>query len=575
MKTIRAFIATLLLIVLLVSVTFASRKQIFSVFANEKPVVTVSGSSENTENIAAHFQEAVPPGNVIDLEVYSQSGQKVWQSYTDKGGTDYTATITDLPQGTYTVSVGVFTPNWQSNISWDSNLASFTLPASVSPQTVAASVSEDIPTTEKISVIFSESVPAGNIVDIEVRDTTNNKIWQNAEATGGTTFSTTTSSFPPGNYSVSVGIFTPDWKSTLFWKDQTASFSIGQTGTSTTVPQVTDAPIQVTDDHNSSLLYQQAVNSYNDWKARYVREAGQGVYRVIRPENNNDTVSEGIGYGMLFSILAKDKDTFNGLWTYAQKYADGNGLMNWQIDSSGSVIGKNSAFDADEDMAYALLKADQIWPGEYANDAHSLIDAIHAHEISSGHLPTPGDGWGNTNIVNPSYLDSHYYRAFAQYTGNNDWNTIASTVDAWLTRAADPNTGLVPDWLMSDFGYPQVPTSDKYAGSYYYDAVRSPIRLLQAYRQDGNMTAAAILAKQNRFISSIGVDHLVSGYTLSGSPLTQYIDLSFLSSYLAASQVQPDSQTAQTLFTKVVSNSSHSYFGDSLRTFSLFAASGK
>ena len=33
-----------------------------------------------------------------------------------------------------------------------------------------------------------------------------------------------------------------------------------------------------------------------------------------RPENGNDTVSEGIAYGMLFAVYMGDKATFDGLW---------------------------------------------------------------------------------------------------------------------------------------------------------------------------------------------------------------------------------------------------------------------
>ena len=38
--------------------------------------------------------------------------------------------------------------------------------------------------------------------------------------------------------------------------------------------------------------------------------------RVVRPENQNDTVSEGIGYGMLIAVYMGDRTLFDGLYAY-------------------------------------------------------------------------------------------------------------------------------------------------------------------------------------------------------------------------------------------------------------------
>ena len=38
----------------------------------------------------------------------------------------------------------------------------------------------------------------------------------------------------------------------------------------------------------------------------------------MRPENSNDTVSEGIGYGMLIGVYMNDQPMFDKLWAYAQ-----------------------------------------------------------------------------------------------------------------------------------------------------------------------------------------------------------------------------------------------------------------
>ena len=56
---------------------------------------------------------------------------------------------------------------------------------------------------------------------------------------------------------------------------------------------------------------------YNKWKSTFVTGSGSST-KVIRPENGNDTVSEGIGYGMLIAVYVGDQTLFDGLWAYSQ-----------------------------------------------------------------------------------------------------------------------------------------------------------------------------------------------------------------------------------------------------------------
>ena len=66
---------------------------------------------------------------------------------------------------------------------------------------------------------------------------------------------------------------------------------------------------------------------YNQWKSTFVTGTGTST-KVIRPENGNDTVSEGIGYGMLIAVYVGDQRLFDGLWgirsspSASRRYAD-------------------------------------------------------------------------------------------------------------------------------------------------------------------------------------------------------------------------------------------------------------
>src|SRR5215471_11033444 len=93
--------------------------------------------------------------------------------------------------------------------------------------------------------------------------------------------------------------------------------------------------------------------AWDKWKSTFVVASGNTL-RVQRPESGNDTVSEGIGYGMIAAVYMNDKATFDGLWGYAQQKLDGNGLMNWHYTSGGAIAsgGSGGATDGDEDIAF-------------------------------------------------------------------------------------------------------------------------------------------------------------------------------------------------------------------------------
>src|SRR6185437_652951 len=215
--------------------------------------------------------------------------------------------------------------------------------------------------------------------------------------------------------------------------------------------------------------------AYTNWKAKFF--VGN---TVIRPENGNDTVSEGIGYGMLIGVFMNDQPMFDALWSYAKAHPSGkgDGLMTWCIaGGSGSCSGPNSATDGDEDIAYSLLMASRQWSGgTYANDAMTQIKAIMAHDVSGGILEG-GDGFNNTNEIDPSYFTPSYYRAFAAYDTADSaaWMSLIDKVYSIL-QAASGSDGLVPNWVSQNGAGITVSNSmvDPYFG---YDACRIPFRI--------------------------------------------------------------------------------------------------
>ena len=75
----------------------------------------------------------VTAGALVDMEVYSPSGEKVFQKYFDDASFTSGATKTfsasflvplAAPAGTYTVKIGVFKPGWSGLYYWNDSAAS-------------------------------------------------------------------------------------------------------------------------------------------------------------------------------------------------------------------------------------------------------------------------------------------------------------------------------------------------------------------------------------------------------------------------------------------------------------------
>jgi endo-1,4-beta-D-glucanase Y len=257
--------------------------------------------------------------------------------------------------------------------------------------------------------------------------------------------------------------------------------------------------------------------AYVNWKAKFF----DGT-KVIRPENGNDTVSEGIGYGMLIGVFMNDQPMFDTLWAYGKSKNDGKGLMTWCIpNATGSCSGSGSATDGDEDMAYALLMASKQWSGgTYSADAMTLIKAILAHDVS-GNILEGGDGFNNASELDPSYFAPSYYRAFAAFdtADASAWMGVLNESYSILAAATGAD-GLVPNWVNpSGAGITSVDATN---GPYFgYDACRIPFRIGIDYCINGESRAQTYATAIADFYASkataSSLAGIMDGYTTAGA----------------------------------------------------------
>lgn len=329
-----------------------------------------------------------------------------------------------------------------------------------------------------------------------------------------------------------------------------------------------------------------AITSYSEWKNRFVTSEGAGGYQRVK-NDSGETVSEGIGYGMLLAVFSDDKLLFNNLWNYYKLHLDPNGLMNWKIDSFGNTTGQNAATDADQDVAFALIMAHYRWNSKgdinYLSAAKDMINKIYLYEIEAGtYVLKPGDVWGGSDVTNLSYFSPAYYRIFQGVTGNTEWSKVISKNYEILIKSANASTGLVPDWCDVNGNKVSDANISKYGQTfsyqYGYDAVRTPWRIALDYLWFGEQKANDFSKKIVNFVkNTIGIGNVKDGYLLDGTKTGQWHNSPFISTFAVAAMAVDSSYQSfcDEGYTESVNTSGDNYYNMSIRTLMLFVQNGK
>lgn len=314
-------------------------------------------------------------------------------------------------------------------------------------------------------------------------------------------------------------------------------------------------------------------NSYIDWKNKYAVIQGETA-KVVRPEQGNDEVSEGIGYGLILAVHAQDMDLFNKFWNEAKTHFNQNGLMSWRINTDGNVPDSDSATDADLDMAYALLVAGKN------DEATGLINTILEHEVEKDtFVLKPGDGWGGSSATAPSYFSPAYFDIFSRVTNNPNWNNVAAKcreiIDKVQQKMGGLETGLVPDWCTVEGE--AVPDQNN---TYSYNACRFPWRQAMVFGMGITDSlvithANAQMNKINNFILNTEPSKIVDGYKINGEPVGIYHNNAFVGTFAAASWNSSNLDFQKMMFEELVKTQPDSYFSHSLRCLSFLLLSGK
>jgi len=322
-----------------------------------------------------------------------------------------------------------------------------------------------------------------------------------------------------------------------------------------------------------TILPSHAKTAYTTWKTKYLKTCSGGQYRVAF--NDTETVSEGIGYGMLLTVAHGDRTEFDGLWAYYKAHSSG-GVMAWKVSGCGGAVDQNSASDADLDAAMALIQASCKWGGSYLTEATTLIAAIKSKETIEGgeNFLKPASG-GLDSCQNVSYASPAYYRAFAKKKPDQAafWNKLATDSYTQLTRTANGSTGLVPNWsnMQGQAGCAGKDKGDRYG----YDAARTPWRVATDYVWNGTPAAKDYLTKLVTWVDGPagGITKIGDMYQLNGTKESSNHNSTFTGAFALAgmSQSQAKADMYGTAWRAVADGE---YFEESLRAVYMLLASG-
>jgi len=195
----------------------------------------------------------------------------------------------------------------------------------------------------------------------------------------------------------------------------------------------------------------------------------------IEDVNNQDVRTEGMSYGMMIAVQMNKKNEFDRLWKWAKTYmqfqsGQRESFFAWHCKTNGTKIDSGSASDGEEWFVMSLLFASARWGnGEgiynYQDEAQKILDAMLGKKESSDSrfdvtnmfdkknklVVFVPDGFGD-KFTDPSYHLPHYYELWGKWADKNNkfWFEAAAASREFLKKAANPLTGLMPDYANFD-----------------------------------------------------------------------------------------------------------------------------
>ena len=240
----------------------------------------------------------------------------------------------------------------------------------------------------------------------------------------------------------------------------------------------------------------------------YLQRFVQADGRVVDPKRGGDSTSEGQSYAMLRAVWMDDRSTFDRVWAWTRDHLATSDHLFGYLWGGGALRSGDSATDADQDVALALLLAAHHWGADaYRSQAATVVRAIWEREVA--HVDgTPYVTAGNWAVsttpgptLNPSYFAPYAYRLFAGVDSSHPWNDVVDSGYSALNRctAAPLDTGrsagLPPNWCVVTRQGVRPARTMQDADLYGYDAFRVMWRLAVDAQWNGEQRARDYLQR--------------------------------------------------------------------------------
>lgn len=298
---------------------------------------------------------------------------------------------------------------------------------------------------------------------------------------------------------------------------------------------------------------------YAAWLTNFYEE--QGELARIRFDEPGETVSQGIGYGMLITVSADDpeaQERFESLLAYKNAFSNDEGLMHQRIEGFDSVLETGAATDASLDIATALILASRKWDSPtYLDAAMTIIDAIRTTGFDSAGYLKAGDLWQDGQALNPSYFSHVAFQLFSEVDSDNVdfWQNAILRHYAVIRGGQNVFTGLIANWTDASGSPQEPPDAATYPGweNFGLDAIRVPWRAAWAalwYGDRTNHTPARDIARRFcAFAAGItGEDPIAlkSEYSLAGGPGTEDAGPGAIGAFAAACMLDSSNKPFRT-----------------------------
>ena len=138
---------------------------------------------------------------------------------------------------------------------------------------------------------------------------------------------------------------------------------------------------------------------------------------------------------MLRAIWMRDEDAFDRSFRWTEQHLkrpDGLYSWLWTPAAGGKILDANTAADADQEIAFALILGSQVFlDPQMLVRARQILLAIRQNEkieVGPGWFPAAGNWAVSQRIVNLSYFVPYAYPYFARIDPEGRWETAIESV---------------------------------------------------------------------------------------------------------------------------------------------------